>query len=950
MLSFTKRINSLKKMNQFAKLQAGPGRPSFKIEIDFNNPQSSIDQIRLICNHRHIKDKVHKVAKALLESSTEVKDAGSQANFDISDIMSEISENGSSEEISYLISTLWTETEISDKVKLMMIFYDQLSLDGQEDFFAYLGNCLNDDMYKASTTTGRNLSDMNLEDLKEAKKCEFYHKCDKRLKSFLDHLTKKQYHDENVNFKSNVYENILKARNSKYVSKVGLKEHMVTYLASGKSRHATQVFSKQGGKGTRPVLEKILKNSEGVCKFSTPEKRFLLFSFDNIQKLLKSYRIGGNHQKKILAIVVCSILCLLFGDENCELQFKYENCPATWYSEYSYVKEKNIFVQQLDANTLKECIKVNEEDTKVINDYFESELKDALDAVSKDMDENLQDSVDIMAKSEIAKKRKLCHSGHINDNVRTNRTNCDREYCKAKLKDDGNAAIVTQVNNDAKAVDNVKDAIKAKRYLNVPYKTIDETPEEKAVGALVINPNKSERIARVLDEISEAAGMKNKYCVKIVLSGETVTKVFNDNEDFRKFVVVTADGLPYKAMIDLIKNEHICAVCGKKFKYIAEITDHMKESKHNEFYQTYGNILPNIGHFHYSLTMLRSLVKLEWNIDYQELVKSIHFETPKALFMQEKVTDFRKSLDTYKTARAAKLREFVTPYVKYAKENKLDINVASYLLWKKFFVKSESYEVLFQIEKFFGTSFLLFHSAVRANNFQLVKSAKKIFSSLFHINRHPNYAIMDIHTEYLDEKLRKNVPELSDYLEVRKVSNFTGKPYANEPHDERHEEFNKRGMNMQNIQTAEDFKQSFQLVDHYTKMKDTLFDDYDIKMHGGNVTTVIDYEENILKMRVSMRKQNYLNKPEREGGMFSLEKKELNPELINIFKIALNQRQEDIMNVIRHNDFTAGYSTGAKIKILKDDSEDKLGIDYETQLEILIAREESSEIRENLIE
>ena len=110
-------------MNQFAKLQAGPGRPSFKIEIDLNNPQSSIDQIRLICNHRHIKDKVHKVAKALLESSTEVKDAGSQANFDISDIMSEISENGSSEEISYLISTLWTETEISDKVKLLMIFY-----------------------------------------------------------------------------------------------------------------------------------------------------------------------------------------------------------------------------------------------------------------------------------------------------------------------------------------------------------------------------------------------------------------------------------------------------------------------------------------------------------------------------------------------------------------------------------------------------------------------------------------------------------------------------------------------------------------------------------------------------------------------------------------------------------------------------------------------------------
>ena len=65
--------------------------------------------------------------------------------------------------------------------------------------------------------------------------------------------------DNNLNYKSNVYENILKARNSKYVSKVGLKEHMVTYLSSNKSRNSTEVFSKQGAKGTRPILEKFLK-------------------------------------------------------------------------------------------------------------------------------------------------------------------------------------------------------------------------------------------------------------------------------------------------------------------------------------------------------------------------------------------------------------------------------------------------------------------------------------------------------------------------------------------------------------------------------------------------------------------------------------------------------------------------------------------------------------------
>ena len=287
-------------------------------------------------------------------------------------------------------------------------------------------------------------------------------------------------------------------------------------------------------------------------------------------------------------------------------------------------------------------------------------------------------------------------------------------------------------------------------------------------------------------------------------------------------------------------------------------------------------------------------------------------------------------------------------FVRYARENGLDINVASFLLWKKFFVKSRTYNAIYEIERIYGTSFLIFHASLRANNFKVANIAKKMFSSLFHINRHPNYAIMDIHTEYFDEKLSERAPLLKEYIDKRKCSNFTGNTYGNEPHDERHEEFNKRGLNMQNIQTADDFKQSFQLVDHYMEMKESIFEEYDIKMHGGNITSVHNYEENILKMRVAMRKESYLNKPERDIGMYSLEKKELNPQLLNIANIAHNQRQENIMNVIRHNDFNSGYNSSAKFEVLKHNSKETLGINFETQLNILIASEENPEMRENL--
>ena len=132
-----------------------------------------------------------------------------------------------------------------------------------------------------------------------------------------------------------------------------------------------------------------------------------------------------------------------------------------------------------------------------------------------------------------------------------------------------------------------------------------------AVGAMAVNPNTPARIAKVLDGILLVADMKNKYAVKIILGENTIEKKVNTSDECRKLIVVIADGLPYKLMIDLIKNVHVCATCGKKTSYLPDMTDHKNETHHNEFYQLYGNILPNIGHFHYALTMLRSLVKLE---------------------------------------------------------------------------------------------------------------------------------------------------------------------------------------------------------------------------------------------------------------------------------------------------------------------------------------------------
>ena len=112
--------------------------------------------------------------------------------------------------------------------------------------------------------------------------------------------------------------------------------------------------------------------------------------------------------------------------------------------------------------------------------------------------------------------------------------------------------------------------------------------------------------------------------------------------------------------------------------------------------------------------------------------------------------------------------------------------------------------------------------------------AKKVFLPLFHVNNNTNYSVMDINTEYLTTVCSKSVPALHKYLAVCQSTNFTGDKFKAEPYDERHEEFNKRGINMFNIRNVDDFQKAFHLVDEYSTVKDICFSDMGLKQHGGD--------------------------------------------------------------------------------------------------------------------
>ena len=489
------------------------------------------------------------------------------------------------------------------------------------------------------------------------------------------------------------------------MSIVGLREHMVSYLSSGKSRQASFVFSKQGSKGTFPLLEKILENSMSVCRFQAPINKSIYVSFDNIQKLYKNYRLGVNEQEKAIAAIVTSVLCILpDGELESKIQFDRQYSPEFWLYGFRNSKQNNFAVTDLDSNILKGLIK-DDCDVTQIKMIFRKKLDKAIIAVKEDMNLCLEDSVDIELAQQLEKRQKRL--------VEPNKSFSAQKSFKMSRSD------------------------KSKKILHCDVVNIQSESKPCAIsmGAVEVNPNTPDRIAEVLDSIQKQCDIYHKYSFKYIFDEEgKVRKIENSNcNEDRKYIIVTADGLPYKQLIKLINDFFVCITCENVLCYLADMTEHMKTHGHKEYFQKYGNILPQIGQFHYGLTMLRSYVKLVWNINLSELCKAINFESPKAQIVQEKVKDFHKSLDTFRISQEAKICELVYPYVKYAMEHNIPTSVESYYTWKKFFVKNENYHLVQGIEELYGTSFSLFHSSLRANNSESAQLTKRAFSPIFHI-------------------------------------------------------------------------------------------------------------------------------------------------------------------------------------------------------------------------
>ena len=172
------------------------------------------------------------------------------------------------------------------------VFFFSLPSAEQCSVYEIFGKELNTVLYE-QTKSKIDIQNMDIEKLLKSSSRDLFNNADERLKSFVSAAVKtderranEEKESKRMVFCSNIIENILKARNLKYVSPSGLSVLTLVYILSNRSKQACQLFSTTGAKGSyRLVNEYVLPNSKETSYKHCQDGVTVYYTFDNAQKL-----------------------------------------------------------------------------------------------------------------------------------------------------------------------------------------------------------------------------------------------------------------------------------------------------------------------------------------------------------------------------------------------------------------------------------------------------------------------------------------------------------------------------------------------------------------------------------------------------------------------------------------------------------------------------------------
>ena len=857
------------------------------------------------------------------------------------------------------------ETEVNENlVKSFSIFFFSLPVEEQCGLYDLFGSELNKALYEQTKATV-NVQNIDIEKLLKSSSMDIFNDADERLKTFIIAAVKTSKPNEERDkkrrvFCANVIENLLKARNMMFVSASGLSVLTLVYIFSGRSKQACSLFSTTGAKGSyRLVKEYVLPNSKETSYKHCKDGLTVYYTFDNAQKLFKTWRLHGNSNDKSLAMVTTSVVhCYPDGLIASDVQYTLRHSPMVWLHSFEVNEKTHYLVEKLDTDVLRSLIKLNETDEDLVLGRFDHDISKAIEKVQSETKSDGKDIIDLILNvedKELEALDKYCENGHRNIKPRANQIKC--KVCKKQIfsKNERNEEFEVLketlkqiiVRNDAKdgkihdilIADTDKKVSKASLYPRVRNSFNENPPIYRSQGTIYANPNTYSRVKLVLRGIKKLTGTSDIHNSSITFTDKkTVSEKTWGVHNLRTWIAITVDGLPHKLLIEVIKHSFICETCGKDFDVISDVTDHFKKHGHKTYFKEFGNCILKIGGIHAEMNMLRSFVSLTWKIFYSFLCRAIGFVSPKAQLVQSKVTDMHKGWDTFMAQRNAMLREFAKIFLDYASKNGVEATSENFEEWERTVLKNKKLKMLIQIQKYFGTSLWLYRAGTRSNHFKLSRAGIRVFAGLFHINGNHNYSIIELYDDYLMTSMEQKNPELFQHFLTRMVTNLKREPFCSESHDARHEEANKRAQNMLSGKDLDEFDLAFRIVDDLDGLKSKYFEELGVEDRTKETAIVVpEYEVKIREMRTALRRSQFLDHPYTDGDLDSAEGEKLNEALLDVFKLSRQSRDSDILKVIRYSDFAEGYNSKSRIPILELDKDKEITVkELEDQIYILL--------------
>ena len=501
----------------------------------------------------------------------------------------------------FLLSQTFECLPEDEKVICLIKHFKDLNLQQQNRYFLKIGEIFNAGFLEQSKRQIEFTKTATFDDLSDVTLKEFYETCDERFRSLLAGATqnttkdKNRKHAQNLPFLCHAYASVLKARHKLCVSNVALRDNSVIYVSS-KQNTVTSDVTRQYGGGGRPVLNKVISNTTASNEFSPPPNVTTFYSMDNIQKMQHTNGVSNTvTPAKPLVIVVTSAQATLpDGLLKSDVQYKIEWNPAFWNTNIFLNKKTNCLNDKLETKILKECIDIPIEEKELVHQTFMSEFLKQAKEVQNDLKydsnfENFKDNVDRRVTEDLKQNTKLCLKGHINVLLRSNQRKCSRKGCTANL-----------ISNTSEPLSSVPESSKISRaeyFLGVENKNLNAITIEKSLGTFNINPNNKKRVKKALDRIVKESQVKPdavKIRVTENIDIEKIVEYEDEDKSRRCWILITTDGLPYKMLIEIIRENYTCTECQKKL-FLTEIMEHILQSNHRIFYQTYGSVLPNIG-------------------------------------------------------------------------------------------------------------------------------------------------------------------------------------------------------------------------------------------------------------------------------------------------------------------------------------------------------------------